>query len=132
MNWFVGFTLAEGCFQVNILKSENSKSGFRVLLSFILVQHERDEQLMSNIASYLNCGHVYKKKRGSIHFMVTKFSDIAKKLIPLLQNYFTIGEKHKDFQDFCQVSYMIKEKEHLTKNGLEKIKKIKAGMNTGR
>ena len=64
--------------------------------------------------------------------MVTKFSDITEKLIPLLQNYFTIGEKHKDFHDCCQVSYMIKEKEHLTKNGLEKIKKIKAGMNTGR
>ena len=75
-------------------------------------------QTIQDVNWFVNCGHVYKKKRGSIHFMVTKFSDITEKLIPLLQNYFTIGEKHKDFHDFCQVSYMIKEKEHLTKNGL--------------
>jgi len=39
--------------------------------------------------------------------------------------------KAKDFNDFCKFAEMMKEKKHLTKAGLEKIKKIKAGMNKG-
>lgn len=86
---------------------------------------------MNSMVSYLNCGRVYKK-RDTFHLMVGKFSDICEKIIPLLQNHLTIGEKSKDFYDFCQVSYMMKKKEHLTNDGLNKIKKIKAGMNRGR
>ena len=64
--------------------------------------------------------------------MVTKLSDLIEKIIPLLKKYPVFGEKSKDFNDFCEVAYMIKEKKHLTKEGLDKIKTIKAGMNRGR
>ena len=43
-----------------------------------------------------------------------------------------IGTKSKDFDDFCKVANMMKEGKHLTVEGLDQIRKIKAGMNTGR
>lgn len=86
---------------------------------------------MRSLISYLNCGHVYKKKE-TVHFMVTKFSELSEKIIPLFKKYHILGEKSKDFNDFCEVAEMMKEKRHLTQDGLEKIKKIKVGMNTGR
>ena len=39
--------------------------------------------------------------------------------------------KALDFKDFCVVADMMKDKKHLTKEGLQEIKKIKAGMNRG-
>ena len=37
-----------------------------------------------------------------------------------------------DLADFCQVAEMMKVKKHITLEGLEQIRKIKAGMNRGR
>lgn len=43
-----------------------------------------------------------------------------------------VGAKALDFVDFCKASELIKSKAHLTASGLEQIKLIKGGMNTGR
>ena len=40
--------------------------------------------------------------------------------------------KALDFADFCRAAELMKEKKHLTKEGLEEIRQIKAGMNQGR
>ena len=37
-----------------------------------------------------------------------------------------------DFEDFCKVAEIINKKEHLTEKGLNQIRQIKVGMNTGR
>jgi hypothetical protein len=57
---------------------------------------------------------------------------LTDKIIPLFKNYPIYGEKCKDYADFYKVLEMIKTKKHLTKEGLEQIRFIKAGMNTGR
>ena len=40
--------------------------------------------------------------------------------------------KRENFEDFCKVAVLIKEKAHLTETGLEQISKIKDGMNSHR
>ena len=42
------------------------------------------------------------------------------------------GVKAKDFQDWCEVLEIIQAKGHMTQEGLDKIIKIKAGMNKAR
>jgi hypothetical protein len=46
-----GFTSAEGCFMILIMNTKRSK-GVIVELVFQLVQHFRDEQLMTSGAAY--------------------------------------------------------------------------------
>ena len=46
--------------------------------------------------------------------------------------YPLLGVKSKDFSDFCIMANLIKDKAHLTQEGLNKIRQIKAGMNKGR
>jgi len=69
--------------------------------------------------------------------------DLYKKIIPeappafLLRRKFFFkypikGEKSKDFFDFCSAAELMKNKVHLTKEGLETIQKIKEGMNKSR
>ena len=73
-----------------------------------------------------------KKNKTWIEYRVTKIADITQKVIPFFNKYSIVGVKALDFADFCRVSELMKKKAHLTLPGLEKIKKIKAGMNTGR
>ena len=70
--------------------------------------------------------------RNACVYRVTNISDITDKIIPLFKKYPIYGEKTKDYADFHKVLEMIKVKKHLTKEGLEQIRTIKAGMNTGR
>ena len=129
-NWLAGFTGGEGCFSINILK-DRTKHGEAVHLDFRLTQHERDKILMKSFIKYLNCGTV-NKNRDVCVFRVTKFDDIINKIIPFFKKHPIYGVKALDFADWCQVAYMIQDKKHLTPEGLEKIKQIKAGMNRGR
>ena len=86
---------------------------------------------MRSLIELLKCGIIFKN-REVIAFRVTKFHDITEKIIPLFQKYPIHGVKALDFADFCKVAKLMKDQKHLTKQGLEQIKKIKAGMNTGR
>jgi hypothetical protein len=108
-------------------------TGRQVLLTFYLTQHSRDADLLKNIISYLECGRYSLRKNqlaGDIE--VTKFSDLYKKIIPFFVKYPIIGDKSKDFFDFCSAAELVKNKVHLTKEGLETIQKIKEGMNKSR
>ena len=126
--WLAGFIAAEGCFMVNITKFGNR---FYVKLLFIISQHERDKELLASFIDYLGCGGVYKKKT-TFDYIVSKFTDIEDKIIPFLKNYPLEGVKSLDFDDWCLVARIMKDKKHLTPEGLEHIKQIKARMNKGR
>jgi hypothetical protein len=59
-------------------------------------------------------------------------SDLTEKLIPFFDTYPILGIKALDYADFKLAVNLIEKKAHLTKDGLEKIKKIQSGMNRGR
>jgi len=130
-NWLVGFVDAEGCFYISIFKSSTSKLGEAVKLSFIITQHIRDEYLMKSLIEYLGCGNV-NLNRNTFDFKVTKFSSLNDIIIPFFEKYPLHGVKAKDFEDFSKTAKLVQNKTHLTAEGLNKIRNIKAGMNTGR
>jgi len=124
--------------------------GYRIILRFILSQHSRDEQLMRSLIEYLDCENVYLSKEA-IAYQVYKLSDINNKIISFFNKYPILGVKSLDFNDFCKVNEIMQEKgqgygeqgplllrkkypllPHLTKEGLDRICKIKAGMNKER
>jgi hypothetical protein len=61
-----------------------------------------------------------------------RFKDNYEKILPFLHKYPILGVKAQDFEDWTKVAEMIKSKEHLTNEGLEQIRKIKARMNSCR
>ena len=63
---------------------------------------------------------------------ILNYSDLLNKIIPFFKKYPILGVKNLDFQDWCTISKLIEDKQHLTNEGMETIKKIKSGMNTGR
>lgn len=132
-DWVAGFVTGEGSFYILIEKSPRSKTGFQVILNLQISQHRRDMKLLENLISFFECGRLEKKTGNPvICFIVSKFSDINEKIIPFFHQYKIVGNKFKDFQDWCKAAKIVKERKHLTKEGLDQIISIKLGMNTGR
>jgi hypothetical protein len=53
-------------------------------------------------------------------------------VIPIFEEFKLHGVKSKNFEDFKKVALLMKNKVHLTREGLDEIKKIKGGMNKNR
>jgi hypothetical protein len=64
--------------------------------------------------------------------VVTNLTDVINILLPIFSKYPLQGTKKLNFQDFCKVVELMQNKAHLTSEGLEEIRKIKSGMNTGK
>lgn len=86
---------------------------------------------MRNFVSYFKAGKC-NNTQFAIYFRVAKFSDILEKILPFFDEYLIYGIKSQDYEDFKRVAELIGNKAHLTPEGLEKIRLIKAGINTGR
>jgi len=132
-NWILGFTDGEGCFTILINKSKSTKSGFQVILRFKLTQSIRDSFLMESLVDYFNCGNYNPRlDMQACDFVVSKLSDINNKIIPFFNNYNLQSKKYLDFQNFQEIVEIVNQKGHFTDLGLEKIRKIKSGMNKNR
>lgn len=101
-------------------------------LCFQLTQNLRDEVLLKSFIDFFGCGYFSVSSDGTGNFRCTKLEDIHSKIIPFFRSYPVIGVKSKDFEDFCLVCELINNKSHLTDEGLDTIREIKSGMNTGR
>ena len=108
-NWLAEFTSAEGCYYINIFKSNSSKIGEAVKLKFQITQHVRNELLIKSFIKYFKCGNIYIKG-NAYDFRVTKFIDITEKIIPFFKKYPVLGVKALDFYDGCKVAELMKEK----------------------
>jgi hypothetical protein len=133
-NWISGFASGEGNFDPGIKKQVNCKTGFQVYLRFRVSQHLRDTQLMKLLIKYFGAGRIEIKtdSRRCVTFVVSNFSDLTQIIIPFFKEYPIVGVKHLDYLDWCKIANLMTSRSHLTKEGLEKIRLIKDGMNTGR
>lgn len=93
-NWLAGFVSGEGCFYIEITKSNTHKIGHKILLKFLIGQHSRDAQLMESLITYLGCGG-YTQRHNLAVFTVQIFSDISEKIIPFFFFFFFKKKKSK-------------------------------------
>jgi hypothetical protein len=128
--WITGFTDGEGCFHIGISKNENTTLGYQVLLDFVITQHERDEQLLNDIKNYFGVGVVRKSNgRGDILcYRVRAQKHLKEIIIPFFEKNPLRTKKKFAFQRFRQALIFIENKEHLTLEGLQKIRKLRDEM----
>ena len=101
---------------------------------FSLVQHSKDILLFNLLKEFLdNEGYIIKEStRNVVRYRAEKVPFIMEVLIPLFKNHSLQTQKLKDYLSFCSACYLIRDKAHLTEEGLIKIKNIKSNMNTKR
>jgi hypothetical protein len=60
---------------------------------------------------------------------VSNFTDILETIIPFFDTYVINGDKHIDYINFCKIALLMKDKSHITEDGLNLIRKLKSNMN---
>ncbi len=126
--WITGFVDGEGCFHIAISRLPEMTLGWQVLPEFRVVQHQRDVALLQRLKEYFGFGVVGRNHGDRQEFRVRGMENLEK-LIRFFNEHPLQSDKRKDFELFCQVVDMMKQKEHLTKEGLKNIANIASQMN---
>ena len=130
--WIVGFTDGEGCFHISINKIPEMSLGWQVLPEFRIVQHEKDESVLFKIKEYFGFGKI-RVNRKDFHGTRKEFRarglENLNKIIDFFNKNSLMTSKRKDFKIFSDVIHLMNNKEHLTKEGLDKTAKLVSEMN---
>ena len=126
--YITGFTDAEGCFLINVRPNSKMKIGYSVELVFKIALHVKDKVLIENIRNYFNVGTVTYRGSDCIQYWVGSLKDLQV-IVQHFENYPLISQKWSDYQLFKQVMDLMKGREHLTQEGLQKIVSRKAVLN---
>ena len=129
--WIVGFVDGEGCFFVGINKHPDMTCGYQVLPEFTVVQHEKDIQILYALKKFFGCGVVRSNHGDRMAYRVRDISHLGQIIIPFFERHSLKTKKNLDFMKFRKVIMLMYRKEHLTAQGIEKIKEIASIMNRG-
>lgn len=134
--YIVGLTDGEGCFFVNLWQSARFRAGWQVSMHFHLKLQERDKELLEKVRNSFDCGNVYyQKEQRANHaqcyrYTVSAFRDIITIIIPFFKRHTLQSvSKRKSFDVFCEIAELIETKQHLTPQGVERIRALKQTMN---
>ena len=83
---------------------------------------------MKSLIEYFGAGSVYTSNEV-VDFIIQRFEDLTDKVIPFFHKYPVVGVKALDFADWCKAAKLMKNKEHLTKEGLYQICLLKSTPN---
>ena len=130
-HWITGFVDGEGCFYVGINEHVDMTAGYQVLPEFTVVQHERDVQVLHAFKAYFGCGVVRRNHGDRMAYRVRGQTHLWERIVPFFVKHPLKTKKRLDFQKFKRVLRMMQAGEHLTPQGIEKIRDIAAKMNRG-
>ena len=129
--WITGFVDGEGCFYVGINAHPEMKSGYQVLPEFTVVQHKRDVQVLHALKAYFGCGVVRTNHGDRMAYRVRSVENLLDHIIPFFEKHPLKTKKNVDFQKFRRILRLVKEGDHLTKEGVDRIRAIAGEMNRG-
>lgn len=130
--WIVGFVDGEGCFHVGIHSHPEMTAGFQVLPEFTVVQHKRDVQVLHALKAFFGCGVVRVNHGDRMAYRVRGIKHLAERIVPFFMQHPLKTSKHVDFLKFRDVVLRVEQNKHLTREGVEEIRRIASGMNRGR
>lgn len=131
-SWFItGFTDAEGCFRISLVKDLRNRLGWKIQAFFLINLHLKDLDLLKQIQVYFGGIGAVTCSKDKCHYVVSSLSQISNTIIPHFDKYPLISQKQGDYLLFKDVVSRMLNKEHLTREGLEQIVAIKASLNLG-
>lgn len=128
--FFTGFTDAEGSFSILIQHNVKYQTNWRVKAIFAIGLHKKDSGMLVEIQSTLGVGKIHIHGKDSVQYRVESIKELQV-IVDHFDKYQLISHKLSDYLLFKQAYEIIKNKEHLTIEGLNKIVGIKASLNLG-
>ena len=132
-DYFIGFVEGEGMFYIGVVPSSETKSGWQVIYFFKVSQNPSGREVLENLKNKLQCGYIKEnsqtdKTDRSLAFVVRDLSNLLDKIVPFFDDKLVI--KKDAFDKFKRVLTLVRQKKHLTKEGMKQILDISYSMNT--
>nr|YP_010722997.1 homing endonuclease [Leptographium procerum]WDW21002.1 homing endonuclease [Leptographium procerum]WDZ67184.1 homing endonuclease [Leptographium procerum] len=129
--WFItGLVEAEGCFMLGFFKNDKYKMGFQIQAIFKITLHKKDHDLLSQVKDYFGVGTITNHGNTTLQYTVKSLKDLDT-IISHFDKFPLLSQKWADYTLFKNAIILIKNKEHLNKEGLKKVISIRATMNLG-
>lgn len=127
-HWLAGFSDADASFQIKIINRSNlpRQDKYEVRLNFQIDQKKDNVLLL--IKDFLGGNIGYRKSQDTYYYGSTSFGS-AKHVIKYFDYFNLLSSKHVNYLKWRKAYIIIQDKDHLNKDGLEKIIKLKNTMN---
>ena len=125
----------DGGFSICVRPAKSYALGEKVEFRFHIAQHSKDLELMLLFIKFFSCGKVTVRSNLSTprcDFYVQDTFFLLTNVISHFDKYPLLNLKQKDFLCFREAIFLMKAKQHLTREGLNKIKSLNFEMNSNR
>lgn len=127
-----GFTDAEGSFIVRIRQNPKAKAGWNVETKFSFCIHKKDRMILDLIQAFFGgVGSITYASKDTLHYRIASLHDLINVVIPHFDKYPLNTQKRADYFLFKEIVLLIKNKQHLTIEGIQKIVNLRASINLG-
>ena len=131
--WVLGFIDAEGCFHVALQNNKTMRLGVQVQLQFCVTQHNQDRDLMTRFIPFFGgVGSVVNDGSSKVQYRMRGMDNLETHLFPFLDAHPLLTRKSIDYDHFRTVHSMMRQGQHLTSDGLARIRSIQQLMNRQR
>ncbi len=133
-DYIVGLTDGEGSFTCFIRPPDKNAKNYRIACRYYIKLREDDLPLLQKVNKFFPCGKIYFQKenrpnhRHAYRFEVGNLKILQEVIIPFFLKYPLESKRIKDFNLFRKIISAVLKKEHLAKDGLERIKQWKSLM----
>ena len=122
-HWLAGFSDADASFQIKVLYRIN-----RVETRLNYQIDQKKDNILSLIKDFLGGNLGYRRSQDTYYYGSTSFGS-AKKVINYFDNFHLLSSKHINYLKWRKAYLIVQNKDHLNKDGLKKIIKLKNTMN---
>ncbi len=145
IGWVLGFVDGEGCFCVGFVRQRDRieptrirrgyQLGYQVFGEFAVTQGQKSRDSLVALTNFFGLGNLYINKRYDNHkehmwrYTVRRGEELHKVIIPFFRKYPLRTAKNNDFVKFAQCMEIVRDRKHLTPDGLHKIAQIASTMN---
>jgi hypothetical protein len=117
-----GYTDGEGSFHVSIYQRTTLKIGWEARPSFSVCQKKGKTEVLELMLEYFHCGSIRNCVTDNVdHYEVRKIDDLLCKIIPHFEKYPLLSSRRNNIPLFKTICALIKEKHHLSSDGLKEI-----------
>jgi len=131
IGWYIaGFADGEGSFNVSFRPRDDYQVPWKVSLCFNISQ--RDPVILALIKRHLGCGTMRQRQDGVWYYEVNNLEAIVNNVIPFFRRFrFLSAKKKRDFAKFVKLAEMMKQGQHLSREGIVRILEVRREMNDG-
>ena len=109
------------------------RTGLEVRPSFALALNERDRLLLEGLQMFFGCGWIRRSRSDrTFKFESRSVGELVELVIPHFERFPLVGDKARSFEGFARICRMIRQGDHLERDGLREIVHVAYEMNLGK